>query len=244
MSLTDPVAVRREKEAREQAKGWTPYAVQLFVAMIALFLAGGWATGRSISAPIDDPGAQLWWLPLGIGSDVVGLLMWATWITICLRRGLPGTIGIALSIVALGLGLQISVEQSWPIYVWGGGVALMGLGVLARMRRAAVRRQVAATQATGWETTGTLTDLKGPDLQESQGSQGVLTVATFTFRDLAGVQRWVQRPMLIRRGEDFPIGTTTRIWLPARGIGDAGKSDTGAKIVVELSEEHSMKNAW
>lgn len=217
MSLTDPVAARREKQARQRAKGWTAFPVIVPVVLVFVPAIVGFVVRQARSGTSET-------FLTSVPTIAIPVLM-LTWVPLCLRRGLSPGLGFGLGIVGVGLGLLFAgtVDQRWSILVCVAGLLLTTVGCVATFRRRSARRRSAQIRATGWETVATMTEAPVCP-SEGMAANGR---ATFRFTDAHDTTRWVQRSMLVRHGEQYPIGTTTRLWAP---IGEIDER----KIVVEL----------
>lgn len=209
----------------------------LFLVVMVLTMAGsGLACGQGVGA--NDPSNQLWG-PVFLISLMAGIWLYFWWCCLSLSRNLCGiraNAGLGLNIVAFGVALADTSDYTWPIYLAVGGVALIGLGCWTGALGASATRRQELIRETGWQTTATLTYIDPAKPSADDPITGCL--ATFTFQDLEGQQRWVQRPMLVSRDEEIPVGTTTRVWMAHDEPVDEDK------IVVELSEEHFKNNSW
>ena len=85
---------------------------------------------------------------------------------------------------------------------------------------------------SGTRTTATVTD-KGYDIFRE--SARILTSVTFTFTDLNGVQRWVQRPMLITASDPVVEGQETDLWY------DPSAPGNDKRIVVKLAVDGPLR---
>jgi hypothetical protein len=66
-------------------------------------------------------------------------------------------------------------------------------------------------------------------------SDRILTTVTFTFTDLQGVQRWVQRTMTVSAADPIENGQETRLWY------DAANPGNDRAIVVELAYRSPLR---
>lgn len=239
MSTVDPSIAKKAREARVPSSG-------LVVLLLVLHLVGGfgngygWSTFAAFTESSTEPSG---WGILGIviGMPMV-ILASIAWTTVVLKRRDVG-LGYAFSAFWLGAGagvLLASTEQPGladllrviGLVAIGIGIAFLLLGLTAARARRAAAAVTAEVMRTGTRTTATVTD-KGYDIFRE--SSRILTSVTFSFTDMQGVQRWVQRPMLVTASDPIVEGRETDLWYDPTAPGD------DARIVVKLAVESPLR---
>lgn len=238
MSTVDPAIAKRQREAR------TPSNLQVGV-VLALLLVGGFLTGygwggfgwmvdvdtEEVVVPI------LVAIPLGMVLTIISSIVWTL---VVVKRGDVGIMygnaavllggGLGVLAVAAGLGTPlVLVVVATALLVLAAGALALGAAAAASRRRGAEREDAAVRE--GSVTTATVSDKGYTVFHESDR---ILTTVTFTFTDPAGVQRWVQRPMVVRSSDPVVDGQSTRLWFDPRDPGN------DKRIVVELARA----NPW
>jgi hypothetical protein len=176
-----------------------------------------------------------------IGGLLLTILGSIGWAGMLLRRPDIG-LGYGAAAVLLGAGTGLLVAASpndFPAVAVGIAVALFVLGALflllgvaAAASRRRQRARDARTAGSGTLTTATVSD-KGYDFFHE--SSRIITAVTFTFRDLQGTQRWVQKTMVIEQADPIVVGQETRLWYDAANPGDT------RGIVVELARDRAFR---
>ncbi|MEO7017693.1 MAG: hypothetical protein ABI130_03280 [Leifsonia sp.] len=211
MSTVDPTSARRERANRR------PSTVRVVVVLVLLLVGGtmlgfGWGGfGRMIDATTGPTVAITIAIPAGMILTIGSSIAWAQ--LVVKRSDVGGIYGTAAAILGAGVGvLIVSRDQNDNALPTLIGLGLLGLAVLCLilgLSAAAARRREASAQAetmrTGRVTQATVSDRGYHVFHESDR---IFTTVTFTFTDLQGVQRWVQRPMLIHAAD--PIEATPR----------------------------------
>lgn len=237
MSTIDPTLARKQRKSRRP--GPVRIGVLLGVLLVGGFAVGyGWG-GFSLTETAEAP----WVLTLvsAIGGIWISALGMVGWGGVILKRADVGIgYGLAALLLGGGVGLLAAVAQkgSSPLGL-AIGCALLGLslltlllGLVAALSRARQTARDERTIGTGTLTTATVSD-KG--YEAFNQSSRILTAVTFTFVDLRGVRRWVQKPMLLEQRAPVFEGQETRLWYDASDPGD----EKG--IVVELAREGRMR---
>lgn len=232
MSTLDPVAARvsRQRRRRPVQRGILSSVLLLGVAV------AGWGWG-TLSIDGTEGAGRL--LAVTIVASVVA---WCSLLVFAIAsagpwRAAPFILGFAFLLLG---GAFLVVRPAEPLLEFPSflGLILLAFAVLvtlgglrARSRvRSRARTQDAAV-ASGTRATAVVTDVPpGPD----PSSRGLWAKVTFTFTDLSGTQRWVQRPLLIRRSGDVSLGDTTLLWYDSSNPGD------DASIVVELARDNPL----
>jgi hypothetical protein len=236
MSTIDPVAVRLARRNRR------PGNARVVIALVLQFAGGlgmgyGWLSlfGATMFEGEDtfEPAASS--LVGVIGGLPVAIIGSILWMGIIMKRPelgiffgwsafwLGGGIGVALAARGVGQPYLLTVIAIACIAL---AVLFLGFGVWASRRRSTAKRREADIMRTGIPTTATVSDRGYTVFHESNR---ILTNVTFTFTDPQGVQRWVQRPVLIRAEDPVVNGQETRIWYDRTNPGD------DKRIVVELA---------
>ncbi len=239
MSTIDPSIARQAKASRK------PGPVHIGTALILLFVGGlaigfGWGTmlifGEGDFA-YDPPALVLAALIASIPLSVIGTIVWMA--AVLKRRELGMFYGFGASWFGTGLGLLAANAEFEAEILFTFGCVALGIAVFfvaagffaAQLRRAG-RERAEVIMRTGTRVTGTVSDKGYTAFTESDR---ILTTVTFTFTDLQGVQRWVQRSMLIHVGAPVVEGQETDVWFDAANPGN----DRG--IVVRLAHESPLR---
>lgn len=240
MSTVDPTIARREREQRR------PSNARVGV-LLALLLLGGFAAGYGwggfdamMSSGPDEPSVLvLVAIPVGMIVTIVSLI---AWMAVVLKRADLGLMyGNAAALLGAGAGvIVVATAGGGASYVLAIGFGLLGLAmaclVLGVVAAASRRRRAAAEEEamrTGTQVTAVVTDKGYTVFHESDR---ILTTVTFSFTDLQGVQRWVQRTMVIEAGDPVQNGQETRLWFDAADPGD------DKAIVVELAHRSQLRS--
>lgn len=239
MSTVDPTLARKAREARVPSTG-------VVVVLLVLHVVGGagngygWSTFAAFTDTASEPSA------LGILGVALGLpiaiLASIGWTTIVFRRRDVG-LGYGFSAFWFGAGVGVLLASSEQpglagvlrvigIVALAIAVAFLVLGLRAALARRAAAEVAVEVKRTGTHTTATVSD-KGYDIFRE--SSRILTTVTFTFTDLQGVQRWVQRPMLVTASDPVVEGRETELWYDPMAPGD------DKRIVVKLADDSPFR---
>ncbi|KQZ76044.1 MULTISPECIES: DUF3592 domain-containing protein [unclassified Nocardioides] len=221
MSTIDPIAARRAKA--ERAPGALRVGLNLVVLVIGGYLTGvGW-TEMSADVTESPPSTvTMAAVPVGMTLTVIGLIAWGPLLLRSSKLGIAQGLAAAASGGGLGTWTTAREIESRVAERVGLGLlvlaaALLLLSLFAYRRRIARARLAEELMKTGTRTLATVSD-KGYTAS-SEGSS-VFTTVTFTFHDAHGVQRWVQRPMMVRRAAPITDGQTTDLWYDAQDPGN------------------------
>lgn len=239
MSLVDPSIAKRQRAA------WVPSTRLVTIALGAL-LVGGFLTGYGwggFGEMVDPETAEVQVLaviaiPLGMMLTIIASIAWTA---LLVRRSDIGLMyGNAAALLGGGAGvLTVATTLDAPIVPVIIGVVLLALAAAAlvaglaaaRARRRDADREVRAMRE-GSVTTATVSDKGYTVFHESDR---IFTTVTFTFTDPSGVQRWVQRAMVVRASDPVENGQETRLWFDPRDPGD------DSRIVVELAHANPLR---
>jgi hypothetical protein len=240
MSTVDPSIARKAREAR--VPGNVAVAALLTLHVLGGLASGfGWSTFASLS---DEGGAEpdalgIVGITVGMPVAIVASILWTG--VVLKRRDVGLGYGFAGFWLGAGLGILLAaqrVPQAAEVLRVVGVIALVLAALLllvgvraARARRAALE-SAAVMMRTGTRTTATVSD-KGYDIFRE--SSRILTTVTFTFTDLQGVQRWVQRPMLVTASDPVVEGRESDLWYDSSAPGD------DKRIVVKLAMDSPMR---
>lgn len=236
MSTIDPAIAKAERAQRGMRK---PAAWWVVVVLVVIFLAGaglgyGWTSVGAIEV-IEPPVLAAIGVVAGIPVLIGGMFAWTN---IIMRRREFGK-GYGLSATSLGASIGVLFEAQpgdAVAYAIAGSLFIIAIVWLffgfsaARSRKAAGEREQEMMR-TGRLTTATVTD-KG-HTKFGEGTR-ILTSVTFTFTDAFGVQRWVQRSMVIRFEDPLQEGAQSRLWY------DASDPGNDKKIVVEIAVNSTL----
>lgn len=243
MSTVDPSIAKLERQNRR------PSTVSVVVLLLVLFMGGfvtgyGWASFGVVSAatPDEPPIVAIVAIPLGMMLLIGGSIVW---LSIVMRRSDIGIMyGNAAALLGAGVGV-LTVEAGADaaagdsalvtivgvvLLVLAAGALALGLSAAAARRRD--RQRAERAMQSGMLTTATVSDQGWTVFRESTR---IFTTVTFTFVDLAGTRRWVQRQMLIRAENPVRNGAETRLWYDAANPGD------DRSIVVELAQQNPLR---
>lgn len=240
MSTVDPSIAKQQRAARR------PSNLRVVITLIVL-LGGGFLTGYGwggFGSMIDVDTEQLVApatlvaIPVGMTTTVIGFIAWSS---LVLKRSDIGLMfGNATALLGGGIGVLVvsdGLEDAGVAPVVGvvllvlaAAALLLGLVAAASRRRDRLRADDA--RRSGQETTATVTDRGWTVFHESAR---IFTTVTFSFVDLAGTRRWVQRAMVVRAEQPVENGQTTRLWFDAANPGD------DRRIVVELAEDNPLR---
>lgn len=217
------------------------------VVLLVMHVIGGFATGfgwSTFAAFTDEVNAE----PdtLGIIGITVGMpaaiLSSILWIGVVLKRRDVGLgYGFSAFWLGAGLGILLAAErfpQAGEVLRVVGTVGLilaallLFVGVRAARARRAASEAAAEMMRTGTRAIATVSD-KGYDIFRE--SARILTTVTFTFTDLQGVQRWVQRPMLVTASDPVVEGRESDLWYDPSAPGD------DKRIVVKLAMDSPLR---
>jgi len=236
MSITDPVAARRARQARRRPVRRAVVTVVLLATSLVAGASWGWVHVIGF----EEAGAGL-----STTAFVASLLAWFSFLVFSIVtfgswRAAPFVLALALLLLGGGL-LWPGLQAGESVLAFPGWLALLfvvlaaalataaSVGMARRARREESDRLV---RAGGTEAVATVTAVPpGPD----PGSRGLWARVAFTFTDLAGTRRWVERSLLIREAGDVRVGDTTRLWYDAREPGN------DRLIVVELAVENALR---
>lgn len=232
MSTVDPVA------ARLQRQNHRPGAIQISVAL-ALQFVGGLVLGYGLSSMLGGLlAADREPTPIAIiafaGGIPLTIVAGIVWVVLVFKsRNLGISLGWAVFWLGAGLGALICARQLNSSITAGAGAGCWALGigflalasVTARSRTRLLERQK-EIMCTGEPVAATVSDKGYVTFREGMK---ILTTVTFTFTDVQGTQRWVQRPMVIHAENPVVNGQETQLWYD--------RSDPGndTKIVVKLA---------
>ncbi|MFF2053321.1 hypothetical protein ACFVU2_17100 [Leifsonia sp. NPDC058194] len=241
MSTVDPSIAKAQREARRTAT--RPGAARVLILLVVL-IAGGFGLGYGWGGlgMLDEFGEPPWTAVLGVIGGmlltIAGSGLWA--VTAMKRSDIGFGYGAAATLIGAGSGLLVAAEPNgFPTIALTVAVALLGLGllflvvgVIAAGARRRQRSREDETARSGMLTTATVSD-KGYDFFHD--SSRILTTVTFTFRDLQGTQRWVQKTMVVHQSDPIVEGQETRLWYDAAAPGNA------RTIVVELARDNAFR---
>ncbi|SMQ70965.1 DUF3592 domain-containing protein [Agreia sp. VKM Ac-1783] len=238
MSTVDPSLARIQRTPRRPSLG---RVIFLLVVLLGggFGLGYGWGGFGLFDGMGEPPWQSIVGAIVGLMITILGSIGWS-W-TVMRRADVGIGYGLAAWFIGGGTGLFIVAQPSGSPALAGMiaavllalGVLFLVLGLVAAISR---RRQISRDERT--MRTGTLTAAtvrnKGYDFFRE--SPRILTTVTFTFVDLQGTQRWVQRTMVIEQSDPVVDGQQTRLWYDAANPGDA------RGIVVELARERQMRH--
>lgn len=237
MSTVDPTLARKARLAKRPST-----ARVLFFALLQLIGGFGLGYGWGAFGMFEAYGEPPWTAIVGIiGGLLLTILGSIGWAAMLLKRSDIG-LGYGAAAVLLGAGTGLVVAASpngFPTVAIAIAVTLYALsalalllGVVAATKRRRQKARDAQTATTGTLTTATVSD-KGYDFFHE--SSRIITAVTFTFRDLQGTQRWVQKTMVIEQADPIVVGQETRLWYDATNPGDT------RGIVVELARDRAFR---
>lgn len=239
MSTTDPGIAKRQRAARR------PSNLRVAITLLFLLLGGfalgvGWG-GFGWMVDLDTEQVDVLIvaaIPLGMALTVISSIAWA--FLVGKRSDLGVMYGNTAVLVGGALGVVLVSQRvdddgvltlvALGLLVLAAGALTLGLLAAASRRRAVTR--AADARRSGRETTATVTDRGWTIFHESTR---IFTTVTFSFVDLAGTQRWVQRQMVIHAAHPVENGQTTRLWYDQANPGD------DRRIVVELAEDNPLR---
>ncbi|SDX34708.1 hypothetical protein SAMN04487912_110197 [Arthrobacter sp. cf158] len=236
MSTVDPIALKRLRANKR------PGPISIVVSLAFQFLGGlaagyGWPHVEAF----EDIEPPLLPLVAVISSIPILVLSSIAWTAVAMKHnklGLPlgGTLawlGAALGVAAAAVGLGYPTALIW---VGAGCLAISLLLAVLGVWAAHKRRTIAHLEATVM-STGTMTSARVSDkgYLSFSDSAKILTTVTFTFHDAGGVQRWVQRPLLITAAEPVVDGQETTLWYDPLDPGN------DQKIVVKLAKDMPLR---
>ncbi|MFF1572999.1 hypothetical protein ACFVWR_09640 [Leifsonia sp. NPDC058292] len=239
MSTVDPTIARKLRESRR------PSTARVVTVLLLLLLGGllagyGWgSTGRLMDEAVVAPDATaIIAIPIGMLVSIVSSIAWAA--IVMKRSDLGMMYGTAATLLGAGAGVLLASRgyaDATPVVVIGSGILALAvvclvLGVAAAAARARKARAEDAAMRTGTLATGTVSDKGYTVFRESSR---ILTTVTFTFTDVHGVQRWVQRTMTINAADPVENGQETRLWY------DAANPGNDRAIVVELAHRSPLR---
>jgi len=238
MSTVDPVALRKLRANKRPG----PLAVALTLAFqfVAGLAAGfGWPHITAFESE-EPPGLALAAIISSIPLIVLSSIAWTA--IVMKHRKLGLTLGGALMWLGAATGVAVAaVGLEYPaILTWIGvgclvvSLFLVLLGVMAAQKRRLVAEREAGVMSTGIMTSARVSD-KG--YVAFRDSARILTTVTFTFHDSSGVQRWVQRPLLINAAEPVVDGQETTLWY------DPSDPGNDKKIVVKLAQDMPLRTS-
>lgn len=235
MSLTNPTELRQARATRRRP------VVRGIVStvMLSSLAVAGYTWGQQFILGFDKAND-----PLLATAIVAGIVAWISFLlfsvtTLGSWRIAPWLLVAGLLLFGAGLLVPgvLEGDSAFDFPEWIGlvpiGLALLLALSLIRARGAREKRTQRETRAqkTGTQTVATVTNVPpGPD----PSSRGLWGTVTFTFTDNAGTQRWVERPMLIRRAGDVKIGDTSRAWY------DSSNPSSDSDIVIERARDNPL----
>jgi hypothetical protein len=222
MSTVDPALARRARAERVPSN--VRVVVVLVVLVVGGFLSGyGWGSfGRFGDDELPDRFAIVA-IPVGMLATILGSIVW---MSLVMRRADIGVgFGQAAVLVSAAIGLLLAARiagDSVPLVIIGAVILVLGiaagvLGAVAGRRRIAEAQRAVEAMRSGTQTEAIVTDQGWTIFSESPR---ILTTVTFSFVDLQGVQRWVQRPMVIHAVDPLVNGARTRLWYDPSDPGD------------------------
>lgn len=237
MSTIDPSL------ARVQRQGRRPSLARVVFLLVLLFagdfgLGAGWG-GFGL---FDGEGEPPWFSIVGaVGGLMATILASIGWSWTIIKRADVGIgYGMAAWFVGGGIGLLTVVLQNGSpalgLLIGAGllvlGVVFLVLGIAAAAARGRQKARDKQTLSSGAVTTATVSN-KGYDFFRE--SPRILTTVTFTFVDLQGTRRWVEKTMLVEQGDPVVDGQETRLWFDPSNPGDV------RGIVVELAQQRQLR---
>ncbi|MFJ5956136.1 hypothetical protein ACIQC5_09275 [Paenarthrobacter sp. NPDC092416] len=236
MSTVDPVALRKLRASKR------PGPVSIMLALAFQFI-GGLAAGFGWPHLAEFEGAEPPALAMAAVISSIPLLVLSSiaWMGIAMKHNRLGlTLGGTIAWFGAAAGVTLAAVElgNPPTLTWvaAGCLAicllLAGLGIWAAQKRRALAAREQAVMSAGAATTATVTD-KGYVVFGD--SAKIFTTVTFTFRDGSGVQRWVQRPMLIDAAEPVLDGQETTLWYDPMDPGN------DQMIVVKLAKDSPLR---
>lgn len=237
MSTIDPTLARKARENKRPSN--LTVAVLLILQFVGGAAAGyGWTTMMSFEYSVEPPVIAAIAIPVGMMLTIISSIVWAG--VVFKRADVGLAYGGAAVLSGGGLGVLASVATGMSGTVaLVIGVVLLVLGivfvVLGAWAAAARRRQGSREEQlmkTGTLVTATVSDQGYTVFHESTR---ILTSATFTFTDLQGTQRWVQKPVLIHQNDPLITGQETRLWF------DAANPSDERSIVVEAARSRMVR---
>ena len=240
MSTVDPSIARKARQARVPS-------TRLVAILLVLHVVGGLGNGygwSSFSTFADDATVEpdnlgLIGIVVGMPLAIITSMLWTS--VVLKRRDVGLGYGFSAFWFGAGTGILIASErfpQAAELLRVLGVIALvicallLALGVRAARSRRAAAEIATVMMRSGTRATATVTD-KGYDIFRE--SARILTSVTFTFTDLNGVKRWVQRPMLITASDPVVDGQETDLWY------DPSAPDNDKRIVVKLAVESPLR---
>jgi hypothetical protein len=239
MSTVDPTIAQKLRQSRR------PTLLRVVVVLALLVIGGllagyGWGSiGRLMDEDLAEPDASIFIsIPVGMFVTIVSSIAWTG--IVMKRRDLGLMYGNAAALLGGGVGVLVAAGKYREGSVAAAiGLALLGLAIVcvvvgavaasSRRRRARAEDE---TIRTGTIVTATVSDKGYTVFHESDR---ILTTVTFTFTDLHGVQRWVQRTMTINAADPIENGQETRLWY------DAADPGNDRAIVVELAYRSPLR---
>lgn len=241
MSTVDPSIAKKQREARRRST--RPGIARVLITLVVLFVGGyglayGWGSFAMVEEFGEPPLISVLGAIGGLLLTILGSMVWS--VTAMKRTDIGFGYGAAAVLVGAGTGLLVSAAPNgYPALAATIAVALLAVGVLclvlgvvgatSRLRQSSREAEILRS---GTQTTATVSD-KGYDFFRE--SSRILATVTFTFRDLQGTQRWVQKPMLVEQSSPIVEGQETRLWYDATNPGDS------RAIVVELARDHAFR---
>jgi hypothetical protein len=239
MSTVDPTIAQKLRESRR------PTLLRVVVVLALLVVGGllagyGWGSiGRVMDEDLVAPDASIFIaIPVGMFVTIVSSIAWTG--IVMKRRDLGLMYGNAAALLGGGVGVLVaagkhrdgSVATAIGLALLGLAVVCVVLGAVAASSRRRRARAEDDTIRTGTVVAATVSDKGYTVFHESDR---ILTTVTFTFTDLQGVQRWVQRTMTINAADPIENGQETRLWY------DAANPGNDRAIVVELAYRSPLR---
>ncbi|SKA97704.1 hypothetical protein SAMN06295879_2428 [Agreia bicolorata] len=238
MSTVDPSLARSQRTPRRPSLGRVVF-------LLILLLGGGFGLGYGwggfglFDGMGDPPWQSIVGAIAGLAVTVLGSIAWSA--TVMRRADIGIGYGLSAWFIGGGTGLYLvaqpkgspalAVTISFALLALGALFLVLGVAAAISRRRQSARDE--RTMRTGTLAAATVSN-KGYDFFRE--SPRILTTVTFTFVDLQGTQRWVQKTMMIEQGDPVVDGQETRLWYDAANPGDVGG------IVVELARERRMRH--
>lgn len=240
MSIVDPVIAQRLRRTRR------PGLVAVVIVLIVILFGGvavgyGWSSMFGGASLVDAAEYEPSWISVvaiiaGFPLSIIGTI---AWLGIVLKRRELGVLyGLATFWTGAGIGLLIAARALGGLVTviglisFGLAAVFLAVGAVAAGRRQASRNLQAEIIRTGTRTTATVSDKGYLIFRESPR---IFTTVTFTFTDLQGVQRWVQRQMVVHAASPVVDGQETELWY------DASDPGNDKKIAVKLAVDSPLR---
>ncbi len=236
MSTVDPAIARAKRQARR------PSLVRVIVLLVLLLAGGvllgyGWGGLARFDGTGEPPTNAIIGVVCGMPLTILASIVWS-W-TVMKRPDIGLAYGAAAVLLGAGAGVMATFRGSdddlaswiaWALIALGALFLVLGIAAAAGRRRQSTRDL--ETVQSGTLTSAIVTD-KGYDFFRE--SSRILTSVTFTFTDLQGTQRWVQKTVLMEQSDPIVDGQETRLWYDATNPGDT------LRIVVEAARDRPVR---